>query len=244
MRTVKKTVALIVAFTLLLMTFSASMSVSATPNYGNVEGITVVGRYVIHSGDVLKISDIYRNENVTRTIVELINKYDNTVTVEPDTAAPDAFKIVAKNNACGVNLISVCEYYERYGLTSYDHYCIIVVVESDSVKVKDMNLILEVNVPDLKMNYKGKAVPKANITTEISGMDLCCCQFYFVNSDNGKVYIDDNGYIVAGETGSFEGRYYAIDAMGRVHSEKFGIDVQYSWIQWIIRILFFGWLWY
>ncbi|GEM_PF-5350667 len=244
MKTTKKILAFVMILSLLFAMFSSGMSVSAA-KYGEIERIPVLGKYVISTGESFELSRVFRNRETNNCTAEVMNKNYYTVSIAVDEETGDAQRIVADTKDCGVNLISVCEYFRHDGFNDFvEHYYIIIVVESGTVKVADMNEIYKVEMPDLKIKYKSKAFPEEIITVPNVDSDIYCAEVCFISSEDGKVFVDDDGYIYGGKTGSYDARLYVIDALGHVFSENFTVKVQYSLGQWLIRIFLFGWLWY
>lgn len=64
-----------------------------------------------------------------------------------------------------------------------------------------------------------------------------------VDDTDSPIWIDDGTYY-ADEVGSGSAIVYVIDAEANVFTTYIDVDVNYSFLQWIIRIFLFGWIWY
>ncbi len=78
-----------------------------------------------------------------------------------------------------------------------------------------------------------------------------------INADNGVEYtvtysssnpsvatVDENGNVYASGKGSAEITCTVTDQYGNVVTDTCDVEVKYSFGQWLIVILLFGWIWY
>lgn len=80
------------------------------------------------------------------------------------------------------------------------------------------------------------------ITVGVTGsMD---CDVSFSSSNPRVVKVDENGNIYAAKRGSATITCTVTDSEGNVASDSYNVKVNYSFGQWLIKILLFGWIWY
>ena len=97
-----------------------------------------------------------------------------------------------------------------------------------------------VSVSDIKLNYKKSATIKPTIKADEGAK-------YTVkySSSNTKVAtVDENGKVYAAKKGSATITCTVTDSNGNTVSDTCKVTVKYSFGQWLIKILLFGWIWY
>ena len=66
----------------------------------------------------------------------------------------------------------------------------------------------------------------------------------YTSSDAKIASVDDNGKVTARHRGTATITVTAMDENGNTVSADCAVKVKYTWWQWIIVVLFFGWIWY
>ena len=97
-----------------------------------------------------------------------------------------------------------------------------------------------VSVSDIKLNYKKSATIKPTIKADEGAK-------YTVkySSSNTKVAtVDENGKVYAAKKGSATITCTVTDSNGNTVQDTCKVTVKYSFGQWLIKILLFGWIWY
>ena len=115
-----------------------------------------------------------------------------------------------------------------------DHFSYYSVVQVSKSRVRD------VSVSDIKLNYKKSATIKPTIKADEGAK-------YTVkySSSNTKVAtVDENGKVYAAKKGSATITCTVTDFNGNTVSDTCKVTVKYSFGQWLIKILLFGWIWY
>ncbi len=81
------------------------------------------------------------------------------------------------------------------------------------------------------------------ITVGITGSSIDC-EISFSSSNPKAVKVDENGNIYAAKRGSATITCTVTDSNGNSVSDTCNVTVKYSFGQWLIKILLFGWIWY
>ena len=114
-----------------------------------------------------------------------------------------------------------------------DHFSYYAVVEEHG-KVKS------VSVDDISLNYKDSATINPNINVDADvGYTV-----EYISSNTDIVTVDGNGKVIATGTGDATVTVTVTDEYGNVVTDNCNISVEYTWWQWIIIIVLFGWIWY
>ena len=115
-----------------------------------------------------------------------------------------------------------------------DHFSYYSVVQVSKSRVRD------VSVSDIKLNYKKSTTIKPTIKADEGAK-------YTVkySSSNTKVAtVDENGKVYAAKKGSATITCTVTDSNGNTVQDTCKVTVKYSFGQWLIKILLFGWIWY
>lgn len=115
-----------------------------------------------------------------------------------------------------------------------DHFSYYSVVQVSKSRVRD------VSVSDITLNYKKSATIKPTIKADEGAK-------YTVkySSSNTKVAtVDENGKVYAAKKGSATITCTVTDSNGNTVQDTCKVTVKYSFGQWLIKILLFGWIWY
>ena len=173
-----------------------------------------------------------------------IATYKDGVKVQPNgeitvkVPLPDGFT-TNKVFVCYVDSVSgkvtkiPCEVKDGYVIFKTNHFSEYAIVEQ-SANVKS------ISVSDIKLNYKKSATIKPTIKADEGAK-------YTVkySSSNTKVAtVDENGKVYAAKKGSATITCTVTDSNGNTVQDTCKVTVKYSFGQWLIKILLFGWSWY
>lgn len=120
----------------------------------------------------------------------------------------------------------------------------VTVLYGDSEVNFDINVrepkVKSVSVSDITMNYKKSTTITPSITAD-DGAKYTVTYF----SSNAKVAtVDQNGKVYAAKKGSATITCTVTDSNGNTVHDTCKVTVKYSFGQWLIKILLFGWIWY
>ena len=173
-----------------------------------------------------------------------IATYKDGVKVQPNgeitvkVPLPDGFT-TNKVFVCYVDSVSgkvtkiPCEVKDGYVIFKTNHFSEYAIVEQ-SANVKS------VSVSDITLNYKKSATIKPTIKADEGAK-------YTVkySSSNTKVAtVDENGKVYAAKKGNATIICTVTDSNGDTVQDTCKVTVKYSFGQWLIKILLFGWIWY
>ncbi len=116
-----------------------------------------------------------------------------------------------------------------------------VTVNVSAAGVNDKAKVEKVEIEDMTVRYRGKQ--GVNVTLHTTDKNLGYKVEYF-SSDENIFTVDKDGYVIAGERGIAEITIKVTDDNGNVVTDTAEVEVKFSSRQWIIYILFFGWIWY
>ena len=173
-----------------------------------------------------------------------IATYKDGVKVQPNgeitvkVPLPDGFT-TNKVFVCYVDSVSgkvtkiPCEVKDGYVIFKTNHFSEYAIVEQ-SANVKS------VSVSDITLNYKKSTTIKPTIKADEGAK-------YKVeySTSNAKVAtVDNNGKVYAAKKGSATITCTVTDSNGNTVQGTCKVTVKYSFGQWLIKILLFGWIWY
>ena len=120
----------------------------------------------------------------------------------------------------------------------------VTVIYGDSELTFDINVkksyINSVSLADLTLNYK----KSANLSPEISADEGAKYTVKYESSNPKVAAVDKNGKVTALKKGSAKITCTVTDSNGNTVSDTCNVTVKYSFGQWLIKILLFGWIWY
>ena len=90
------------------------------------------------------------------------------------------------------------------------------------------------------MNYKKSAKINPSITAD----DGAEYTVKYSSSNTSVARVDDNGNVYGAKRGSATITCTVTDSNGNTVSDSCNVTVKYSFGQWLIIILLFGWIWY
>ena len=109
-----------------------------------------------------------------------------------------------------------------------------------TVNAPTQGKVKSVSIDDVTMNYKASATIKPKVDAD-EGITYTIKY----ESSNPKVAsADENGTVKALKKGSATITATVTDQYGNVVKDTCTVTVKYTFIQWIIKILRFGWIWY
>ena len=126
-----------------------------------------------------------------------------------------------------------CEVKDGYVIFKTNHFSEYAIVEQ-SANVKS------VSVSDIKLNYK----KSTTITPSITADDGAKYTVKYSSSNTKVATVDENGKVYAAKKGSATITCTVTDSNGNTVSDTCKVTVKYSFGQWLIKILLFGWIWY
>ncbi len=117
--------------------------------------------------------------------------------------------------------------------------CTVVVKDKNAV-VTPTNKVTSVSADDISLIYKGSATitPTVNMTGNVN------YTVSYVSSNPSVAQVDEIGNVYAAKTGSATITVTVTDEYGNKVTDTCDVNAQYTWWQWIIVIVLFGWLWY
>ena len=173
-----------------------------------------------------------------------IATYKDGVKVQPDgeitvrIPLPDGFT-TNKVFVCYVDSVSgkvtkiPCDVKDGYVTFKTNHF-------SEYAIVEQLANVKSVSVSDITMNYKKSAKINPSITAD-EGAE---CIVKYSSSDTSVARVDDNGNVYGAKRGSATIICTVTDSNGNTVQDTCNVNVKYSFGQWLIVILLFGWIWY
>ena len=134
----------------------------------------------------------------------------------------------------GVTIINVVFCNENDEIVA-DQYNVFVVSDGE-----DMGELTYATAYNIDAKYKEEGCLSLYLDYDSEEMPYYCV---LVDDLDSPIYLEGESYY-ADAVGSGSAIVYVIDAHGNVFPTVIEVNVNYTLIQWIIRILFFGWLWY
>ncbi len=126
-----------------------------------------------------------------------------------------------------------CEVKDGYVIFKTNHFSEYAIVEQ-SANVKS------VSVSDIKLNYKKSTTIMPSITAD----DGAKYTVKYSSSNTKVATVDENGKVYAAKKGSATITCTVTDSNGNTVQDTCKVTVKYSFGQWLIKILLFGWIWY
>lgn len=175
-----------------------------------------------------------------------ITSFEGTVKLYiPFSIDADAYKVFHMKHDGSTDIFSTMPKDNQKQITVKDGY---LVIEVDSFS--PFIVVLEkneqppvkptVSVDDISMNYKSTAKLNPVIKAD-SGVKYTV---KYESSNNSVATVDNNGNIYAAKKGSSVITCTVTDEYGNVATDTCNVSVSYTWWQWIIKIVLFGWIWY
>ena len=119
--------------------------------------------------------------------------------------------------------------------------CKIILVEETLPKtLTPDDKVHSVSIDDISMNYKDSAT----VTPEIDVADGISYTVKYTSSDNNVVTVDANGKITTVGRGEATITCTVTDEFSNVVTDTCTVKVNYTFLQWLLVIFLFGWIWY
>ena len=99
--------------------------------------------------------------------------------------------------------------------------------------------VLSVKLDDMTLHYK----ERASLPRHIEAQDGAVYSVSFISSDESTVKVDSDGNVTGVQKGTATVTMTVTELNGNSFQTSCRVTVKYSWYQWIVQILFFGWLW-
>ena len=109
--------------------------------------------------------------------------------------------------------------------------------DDEAEKVGKVN---SVSIGDISINYKASAKIECNVNAD-AGVKYTV---KYSSSNPSVATVDSNGKVTATGTGDATITCTVTDEYGNTVSDTCNVNVSYTWWQWIIVIVLFGWIWY
>lgn len=103
-----------------------------------------------------------------------------------------------------------------------------------------LGMVKGVSIYDMTVNYKDTRDLTIKVDVD-KGVDYTVA---YTSSDESVVAVNEDGTITAMNTGSATVTCTVTDEYGNVATDTCEVTVEYSFGQWLIVILLFGWIWY
>lgn len=206
---------------------------------GNTSPETVLQSYQILKGDSYQI-DLNSGKVLNEFELYEIALHNSGQEVQPDgkvtvyIKSPYETALVARQNEDGSWQLIDSRMENGMVVFDVDHFCQFVVFDVQQGKVNS------VSVDDIEMNYK----KTATLNTVIDIGEWVNYTVEYSSSDPSVVKVDENGKIYGAKKGSADITVTVTDEFGNTTTDTCNVKVKYSFGQWLIVILLFGWIWY
>ncbi len=100
--------------------------------------------------------------------------------------------------------------------------------------------VYRVAIDDISINYKHSATVTPTVTADTGAV----YSVTYTSSDSGIATISENGEVFGAGRGTTTITCTVTDNNGNTVTDTFDVSVSFTWWQWIIKILLFGWIWY
>ena len=112
-------------------------------------------------------------------------------------------------------------------------------IEARKVEFRSNN-VSSVSIGDITLNYKKSTTLNPTITAD-EGAEY---KVEYSTSNAKVAAVDENGKVYAAKKGSATITCTVTDSNGNTVQDTCKVTVKYSFGQWLIKILLFGWIWY
>lgn len=186
---------------------------------------------------------VNKNFGETKTKIYDITTYKNGKKVQPKgeitvmIPLPDGFNpqnvfVTYVNSDNGYVTKIPCEVKDGYVVFKTNHFSQYAIVEM-------CGGVKSVSIGNVTMNYKDSKTLSPIITAD-DGAEYTITY----SSDSKNVTVDENGKIYGAKKGTANITVTVTDSNGNTVSDTCKVTVEYSFWQWIIKIVLFGWIWY
>ena len=215
-------------------------------------GVEIIYNDEYDSGTQIKVEEKFDGDSFqlvnsaygeVRTSIFDIATYKNGTKIQPDGEITVRIPLPAgysnKVFVCYVDSVSgkvtkiPCEVKDGYVIFKTNHFSEYAIVEQ-SANVKS------VSVSDITLNYKKSATIKPTIKADEGAKYTV----KYSSSNTRVATVDENGKVYAAKKGSATITCTVTDSNGNTVQDTCKVTVKYSFGQWLIKILLFGWIWY
>ena len=215
-------------------------------------GVEIIYNDEYDSGTQIKVEEKFDGDSFqlvnsaygeVKTSIFDIATYKNGTKIQPNGEITVRIPLPAgysnKVFVCYVDSVSgkvtkiPCEVKDGYVIFKTNHFSEYAIVEQ-SANVKS------VSVSDIKLNYK----KSTTITPSITADDGAKYTVKYSSSNTKVATVDENGKVYAAKKGSATITCTVTDSNGNTVTDTCKVTVKYSFGQWLIKILLFGWIWY
>ena len=126
-----------------------------------------------------------------------------------------------------------CEVKDGYVVFKTDHF-------SEYAVVEQLACVKSVSISDITLNYKKSATIKPTIKAD----DGAKYTVKYSSSNTKVATVDKNGKVYGAKKGTATITCTVTDSNGNTVQDTCKVTVKYSFGQWLIVILLFGWIWY
>ena len=126
-----------------------------------------------------------------------------------------------------------CKVKDGYVIFKTDHF-------SEYAVVEQLACVKSVSVSDITLNYKKSATIKPTIKAD----DGAKYTVKYSSSNTKVATVDKNGKVYGAKKGTATITCTVTDSNGNTVQDTCKVTVKYSFGQWLIVILLFGWIWY
>lgn len=215
-------------------------------------GVELIYNNEFGAGTQLKVEQLFSDKSFrlinsaygeVKTSIFDIETYKNGTKIQPDGEITVRIPLPAgysnKVFVCYVDSTNgkvtkiPCEVKDGYVIFKTNHFSEYAIVEQ-SANVKS------VSVSDIKLNYKKSATIKPTIKSD----DGAKYTVKYSSSNTKVATVDENGKVYAAKKGSATITCTVTDSNGNTVQDTCKVTVKYSFGQWLIKILLFGWIWY
>ena len=126
-----------------------------------------------------------------------------------------------------------CEVKDGYVVFKTDHF-------SEYAVVEQLACVKSVSISDITLNYKKSATIKPTIKAD----DGARYTVKYSSSNTKVATVDKNGKVYGAKKGTATITCTVTDSNGNTVQDTCKVTVKYSFGQWLIVILLFGWIWY
>ena len=216
-------------------------------------GVEIIYNDEYSDGTELKVEEKFSGKSFqlidtaygkTNTAIYDISTYKDGVKVQPNgeitvrVPLPKGFS-ASKVFVCYVDSTNgkvtkiPCEVKDGYVVFKTDHF-------SEYAVVEQLACVKSVSVSDISLNYKKSATIKPTIKAD----DGAKYTVKYSSSNTKVATVDKNGKVYGAKKGTATITCTVTDSNGNTVQDTCKVTVKYSFGQWLIVILLFGWIWY
>lgn len=213
---------------LLVVTFMFCSAPAASAKYDKhdiMDELQIYGTYLAEPG-----SEVLPDMSNVLDGAEYFEVYSSDESVvEVDESFTKAYAVNE-----GISLITIEQYDKDYNYLGCERNFAVVSETRCDGYIEDITAL------DVTFNYKSKAYIDSPFLLTSGDVDF----YSFYVTLDGDIYVDDYGYVDTNSVGSSTVACFAVTTSGSISVTTCKVTVSYSFVQWLIRIFLFGWIWY